>query len=88
MKGSMEDLKFLARKPVSRGRKNELVTGTDPEYLELYSEIIELRVFHGLTYKQIGEISGYDPRSLNRILKLYYPKQGEHDIVMSIMSKV
>ena len=78
---------MLAKDITSRARKS-WVTGSNPEHLSFYAEIIKLRIADKLTYKQIAKIMKTDKGNVCRIVKKYYPKVGKYDIIMTIMSKV
>lgn len=78
---------MLAKEITTKARKS-WVTGSNPEQLEFYAKIIQLRIADKLTYEQIAKMMKTDKGYVSKVVKKYYPKVGKYDITMTIMSKV
>lgn len=61
---------------------------THPNKLKYHAAVIEMRIGHGYTYKQISEATGLGMNAINSILKKYTPKQGDRDIWIAISSAI
>lgn len=89
MRGSMEDLQFVSNEKAEKGTGIKTwVTGTWPSNLQFQADIIELSEYYGMTDAAVAELMDCSRKTVHRVKKKYYPKYGEHDIVMLISSKV